>query len=157
MPRFFSAVYQHGVKWTGGEIFWDTDDVSLDRERKNHWKLLLPCHLSDSLSGQNGTALYEGLQSSLLLHKDCCRFSPTHEVKCSFKCAFEHWKTNKWFQKQMWEPLWRYVNCLFVTWRDKKKISDVSFSCTCSLCLDLVGCRFLYVSETGTCKIFNLI
>lgn len=62
---------------------------------------------------------------------------PAFEIHCSYKCAFEHWKTNKLLQKKkkMWEPLSNFVNCLFITC--VKKQSDMSLSCSSSLCLDL--------------------
>lgn len=66
-----------------------------------HWKLVLPCHLMLIrllIRTKWGCsvwrfAIFTASPRGLLL-------SPTYEVKCSFKCAFEHWKTNRGLQRK---------------------------------------------------------
>lgn len=105
--------------WGNGSRCWQSLSGQGTREPL---KLSLPCHLM--LIRTKWAALFGGLLSWVLLHKDCKQLSPTYELKCSYKCAFfEHWKPDKWLQNTG-EPLSHFVSCLFVT---KWWISNVTF------------------------------
>lgn len=116
-----SAVYQQSEMdvWGNGSRCWQSLSGQGTREPL---KLSLPCHLM--LIRTKWAALFGGLLSWVLLHKDCKQLSPTYELKCSYKCAFfEHWKPDKWLQNTG-EPLSHFVSCLFVT---KWWISNATF------------------------------